>query len=77
MGGSRGDDRCPNTSFHLKKSQVAIGSLEILVGTSLEKSFDCFSNEARAALWKIRYNQAITNLAFHSNETSKDKLSII
>ena len=26
---------------------------------------------------KAYYNQATTNLAFHSNETSKDKLSII
>ena len=25
----------------------------------------------------LNYNQATTNLAFHSNETSKDKLSII
>ena len=48
----------------------------LVISSHNEYSLETFG-EAAANISSRTYNQATTNLAFHSNETSKDKLSII
>ena len=51
------------TGKHTNSSQVSDSS-----------TFAC---KFRCSIIEVYYNQATTKLAFHSNETSEDKLSII